>query len=82
MIIQELALGGGKFSASDSTNAGNGSSTCNDPCAPGEDYSTTAGNGSWDIAYTSDLSSRGERLGRKPSALVQHTQHIGGSSDD
>jgi hypothetical protein len=40
MAIQELALGGGKFSAFDSTVAGNNASTGNDPCVPGGDYST------------------------------------------
>jgi hypothetical protein len=48
MAIQELAPGSGRFSASDSSVAGNGASACNDPCAPGEDYSTAVGNGSWD----------------------------------
>jgi hypothetical protein len=103
MATQKSALGGGRFSTSNSTVVGNdastcndpcapregysttienGSSTCSDPCVPGEGYSTTIGNGSWDIAHTSNPSSKDERSGRKPSALVQHTQHIGGSSDD
>jgi len=40
MATQELTLGGGKFYAFDSTVVGNNTSTGNDPCAPGGDYST------------------------------------------
>jgi hypothetical protein len=78
MAIQESTLGGGKFSISGSIAVGNGASTCNDPCAPGGDCSTTARNGSWDNAHTLDPSSRGERLGGEPNTLVQRAQCIGG----
>ncbi len=81
MATQESTPGGGRFSASGSIVARNGTSACNDPCVLSENYSTTTGNGSWDKAPTFDSFSRGERLGIKPSALVQHTQRIGGSSD-
>jgi len=40
MAIQESALGDDMFFALGSTGVGNGASTCNDPCAPGRDYST------------------------------------------
>jgi hypothetical protein len=40
MITEELALGGGRFSTSSSTVAGNGAPACNDSCAPSRDYST------------------------------------------
>jgi hypothetical protein len=73
MATQELALRGGKFFASGSTTVGNHAWACNDPCVPGGDYPTAVGNGSWDNAHTSDRSSRGERLGREPSTLVQCT---------
>jgi hypothetical protein len=78
MVTQELTLRGGKFYAFDSTIIRNDASTYSDPCAPGEDCLTVVGNGSWDIAHTFDPSSRGERLGREPNTLVQHTQHTGG----
>jgi hypothetical protein len=81
MAIQELALEGGKFSAFGTTAVGNSASACNDLSVPGDDCSTTAGNGSWDNAHTFDSSNGGERLGREPSILVQRTQHMGGSSD-
>jgi hypothetical protein len=81
MAIQESAPRGGMFSTSDSTVIGNNASTYNDPCVPGKDCSTTVGNGSWDIAHTSDLFSKGERPNRELSALVQYTQHIVRSSD-
>jgi hypothetical protein len=81
MATQASALGGGKFSASNSTVVGNGASACNDLCVPNEDCSIAVGNGSLDNAHTSDPSSRGERPGRKPSVLMQHAQHTGGSSD-
>ncbi len=81
MATQELALGGGRFSTSGLTIARNGTSACNDPCAPCKDCSTVAGNDSWDNAHTFDLSSRGERSGREPNALVQHVKRTGGSSD-
>jgi hypothetical protein len=70
MAPGESAPGGGKFSTSSSTTARNGALACNDPCVPGEDYSTATRNSSWDNAHTSDLSSKGERLGGKPSTLV------------
>jgi hypothetical protein len=73
MVIQESALKGGKFSTSDSTIIRNDASTCDNPCVPGEDYSTAIKNNFWDITHTFNLSSKGERLGREPSALVQHT---------
>jgi hypothetical protein len=60
MVIQELALGGGRFSASGSTAVGNNASACNDPCALGGDCSTAARNDFWDNAHTFDSSSRGE----------------------
>jgi hypothetical protein len=81
MATQKSALGGGKFFASGSTTVGNGASTCNDLCVGGGDCSTTAWNGSWDNAHTSNMSSRGERLGGELSTLVQHTQCTSGSSD-
>ncbi len=80
MAILELTLGGGRFFASGSTTAGNGTSACSNACAPGMDYSTAVGNDSWDNAHTSDLSSRGKRLGEEPSTLVQRAQRTGGSS--
>jgi hypothetical protein len=46
MVTPELAPKGGRFSACGSTTVGNGASTCNNPCAPGGDCSTTIGNGS------------------------------------
>jgi hypothetical protein len=79
MAIQESTLGGGNFFASGSTIVGNGVSTYSDLCALGEDCLTTTRNGSWDNTHTSNSSNRGERPGRKPSALVQHAQHTGGS---
>jgi hypothetical protein len=38
MVTPKSAPKGGKFSASDSTTAGNDTLACNDPWAPGEDY--------------------------------------------
>jgi hypothetical protein len=70
MTTQESTLGGGKFSTSGSTIAGNYASTCNDLCILSEDCSITIGNDSWDNAHTSDPSCRGERPGGEPSALV------------
>jgi hypothetical protein len=72
--------GGGRFSASNSTTVGNGTSACNDLCALGENCSTVVGNGSWDNTHTFNLSSRGKRLSEEPSTLVQRTQRMGGSS--
>jgi hypothetical protein len=57
MASQELAPRGDKFSISGSTVVGNGASACSDPCALGEDCSTTVRNSSWDNAHTSDSSS-------------------------
>ncbi len=71
MAIQESTPRGGKFFASGPTG----------PCVAGGDYLTTTRNDSWDNTCTSDLSSKGERLGREPSILVQHAQCIGGSSN-
>jgi hypothetical protein len=48
--------------------------------ASGSNYPTTARNGFWDNAHTSDPSNRGERPSRKPSALVQRAQCTGGNS--
>ncbi len=79
MTTQESTLGGGRFFASGSIVIGNGVSTCSDPCIPSKDYSIIVGNGPCDNAHASDLFSRGERLGREPSALVQHAQHKSGS---
>ncbi len=56
MAIQELAPGGDRFKASNSTVIGNNASGCNDPCSPNEDWSTVVRNGSCDITHTSDLS--------------------------
>jgi hypothetical protein len=81
MATQESVPGGGKFSASGSIVARNSASSCSDSCAPSEDYSIAAGNGSWDNAHTSDPFSRGERPNKKPNALVEHTQRTGGSLD-
>jgi hypothetical protein len=80
MTIPELALGSGRFFTFGSTTVRNSASVCNDPCALGKDYSTAAGNGSWDNAHTFDPSSKGKRLGREPSTLVQRAQRMGGSS--
>jgi hypothetical protein len=79
MILLESTLGGGRFFASSSTIAGNSASICNNPCAPGGDYSTAVGNGSWDNTHTSDSSNRGKKLGREPNTLVQCTQRTNGS---
>jgi len=38
MVILELAPRGGRFFASGLITAGNDTSACNDPCAPGGDY--------------------------------------------
>jgi hypothetical protein len=81
MVIQELALEGGRFFASGSTAIRNDISACSDPCTPSGDYLTAVGNDFWDNAHTFDLSSRGERLGGEPSILVQHAQRTGGSSN-
>jgi hypothetical protein len=79
MATLESAPRGGKFSASDSTTTRNGTSACNDLSIPIGDYSIVVGNGSWNNAHTFDSSSRGKRLGGKPSTLVQHAQRTGGS---
>jgi hypothetical protein len=81
MVAPESASGDARFSASSSTTAGNDTSTCNNPCSLGGDCSTTARNGSWDNAHTSDPSSKGKRLGGELSTLVQHAQCTGGSLD-
>jgi len=70
MATQESTPRGGKFSTSSSTAARNGALACNDPCVPGEDCSTAIRNSSCDNAHTSNLSSKGERLGGEPSTLV------------
>ncbi len=56
-------------------------SACNDSCALGKDCSTIANNDSYNNTHTYDSSNRGERPSRKPNALVQCAQRIGGSSD-
>jgi hypothetical protein len=81
MVILELAPRGGTFSTSSSITIGNDTSTCNDPCAPSEDYSIAAGNSSWVNAHTSDPSSKGKRLGGERSTLLQQAQHTNGSSN-
>ncbi len=81
MVIQESAPRGGRFSTSDSIATTNNASACNSSCVANEDYSTAVRNGSLDNAHTSDPSSRSERLGGKPSTLVQHAQHTSGSSN-
>ncbi len=70
IATQELALGGGRFSAFGSTIIGNSALVCSNPCAPSEGCSIVVGNDSWDNAHTYDSSSRGERLGKEPNALV------------
>jgi hypothetical protein len=80
MATPKLALRGGTFSAFDSTTARNNASVCNDPCAPGGDCSIVARNGFWNNTHTSNFSSKGMRLGRKPSTLVQRAQCTSGSS--
>ncbi len=63
----------------ESTVVRNNALACNNPCVPGEDYSTAFGNSSWDNAHTSNPFSRGERLGRDLSTFVQCSQRTGGS---
>ncbi len=78
MATQESAPKGGRFFASNSTITGNGTSTCSDLCVLGEDYSIAAGNGSWENAHTSDLSSRVRR--RVESQVLwcnAHNVHVG-----
>jgi len=70
IVIQALALGGGRFSASDSIVTRNGASTCSDSCALGEDCLIAARNGSWGNGHTFHPSRIGERSGKEPSALV------------
>jgi hypothetical protein len=45
MATLKSAPGGGRFFASGSTTAGNGTSACNDLCTPGGDYSIAVRNG-------------------------------------
>jgi len=71
MAIQESAPKGGRFFAFNSI----------DSCATGRDCLIAIGNDSWDNACTFYSSSKSERLGRKPSTLVQHAQRTSGSSD-
>ncbi len=71
MVTQELTPIGGRFSASSSTG----------PCFLGGDCLIAVRNDSWDNAHTSNLFSKGERLSREPSTLVQHAQRTSGSSD-
>jgi len=80
MATPESTLGGGKFFTSDSTIVRNDVLACNDLCAPIEDYSIVAGNGSWNNTHTSNSSNRGKRLGKEQSTLVQRAQRTGGSS--
>jgi hypothetical protein len=79
MATPKSAPRGGKFSVFGSTTIGKGASTWNNPCTLGKDCSTAVRNSSWDNAHTFDPFSKGKRLGKKPSTLVQHAQHIGGS---
>ncbi len=79
LATQESAPRSDRFSAFDSTVAGNSTSTYSDPCAPSKDYLTAVRNNSWDNAHISDSSSRGERLGKEPNTLVQHAQRTSGS---
>jgi hypothetical protein len=79
MAIQELTPRGGRFFVFGSTVVGNGTSACNGLCATGEDFSIAAKNNYWDNAHTFDPSSRGERLGGKPSTLMQCAQRMGGN---
>jgi hypothetical protein len=51
MATPKSALGGGRFSASDSTTIGNDVLTCNDPCTPIKDCWIVVGNGYWDNAH-------------------------------
>jgi hypothetical protein len=96
MAIQESTPGGGRFFASSSTIARNSTSVSNDPCILSEDYLTatkndswdnahtyltTTKNDSWDNAHTFDSSSKGERLGKEPSTLVQRAQRTIGRLD-
>jgi hypothetical protein len=81
MATQESAPRGGRFSTSDSTIIGNGTSVCNDMCALGKDCSIITKNSSWDNAYTFDSSNRGERLSKEPNVLVQRAQRTSGSLD-
>jgi hypothetical protein len=71
MATQESTLRGYKFFASGPTGQ----------CIATKDYSIAVRNGSWDNTRTFDSFSRGEKLGGKPSTLVQHAQRSGGSSD-
>jgi len=73
MATPESTPKGGKFSTSSSIFVGNSALACNNPCAPSGDCSTAIGNSSRDNTHTSDLSSKGKRLGKEPSTLVQHT---------
>ncbi len=70
MATPESALGGGKFSASNSTIVGNDVLAYNDLCALSGDYSIAVRNSSWDNAHTSDPTSKGKRLGEEPNTLV------------
>jgi len=70
MVILESTPRGGRFFASSLITIGNSASTCNDPCTPGEDYSIVTRNSSWDNAHTSDLFSKGKKLGREQSTLL------------
>jgi hypothetical protein len=81
MATQKLARRSGKFSAFGSTAARNGTLAYNNLCTLGGDCSTAARNGSWNNAHTSNSSNRGERLGGKPSTLVQCAQRMGGNLD-
>jgi hypothetical protein len=46
MATQELAPGGGRFFASNSTVVGNNALACSDSCVPSKDCSTATGNDS------------------------------------
>jgi len=81
MATLELAPRSGKFSTYGSITSGNGVSACNNMCVLGEDCLTIVGNSSWDNAHTFDPSSKGKRLGREQSILLQRTQHTSGNSN-
>jgi len=70
MATPKSTLGGGMFYAFGSTTVGNGVSACNNLCAPSEDYSTVAKNGSWDNTHTFNPFSKGKRLGGEPNTQV------------
>jgi hypothetical protein len=81
MTILKSTPKGGRFYASNLITVGNDALACNDPCAPGRDCLIVAEDNSWDNTHTSNLSSKGKRLGRESNTLVQCTQPMGESSN-